>query len=342
MIPARAPDFWWTRPGWQALLLSPLAYAYGAAARWRLINGERAEAGLPVLCIGNFTVGGGGKTPTALALGRAALTMGLRPGFLSRGHGGALRGPLLVDLARHHAGDVGDEPMLLARLAPTAIAVDRKLGAELLRCEADCDLVIMDDGFQSQRLSFDHVLLVVDAGRGLGNARVVPAGPLRAPLVDQISHADAVLVIGEGSAGETAIRSAAKGGRPVYAAHLRPRHADNFAGRRCLAFAGIADPGKFYRSLEGLGADLVETRDFPDHHVFTAAELQGLCDAAEQQALQLVTTRKDAVRLKAGGALVEAFADRIAVLDVDLVFAPSGVPEGIIRETLDAFRTRPA
>lgn len=99
-MPARSPGFWWTRPGWQALALSPLAHLYGAAARWRLDHGERADAGLPVLCIGNFTVGGGGKTPTALALGRAALTMGLRPGFLSRGHGGALAGPLLVDLAR--------------------------------------------------------------------------------------------------------------------------------------------------------------------------------------------------------------------------------------------------
>jgi tetraacyldisaccharide 4'-kinase len=340
VIPARSPGFWWTRPGWRALALSPLAAAYGAAARWRLDHGERAEAGLPVLCVGNFTVGGGGKTPTALALGRAALTMGLRPGFLSRGHGGALAGPLLVDLARHDAGGVGDEPMLLARLAPTAIAVDRKRGAELLRREARCDLVIMDDGFQSARLRFDQAILVVDAGRGLGNARVVPAGPLRAPLVDQIRCADAVLVIGRGSAGDAAIRSAAKGGKPVYEAQLAPRHAATFAGRRLLAFAGIADPGKFYRSLEALGADVVATEDFPDHHAFTPAERDALAARADREGLLLVTTRKDAVRLKAGGAAAKAFAETVAVLDIDLVFDPPSLAERLIRETMAAFRDR--
>ena len=340
MIAGRAPSFWWTRSGWQALMLSPFAWGYGAAARWRLDHGERADVGLPVLCIGNFTVGGGGKTPTALALGRTALTMGLRPGFLSRGHGAALAGPLLVDLARHHAGDVGDEPILLARLAPTAIAVDRKLGADLLRLEARCDLIIMDDGFQSARLGVDHALIVVDAGRGLGNARVLPAGPLRAPLVDQVRHADGLLVIGRGSAGDGAIRSAAKGGKPVYEAQLLPRHGENFSGRRVLAFAGIADPGKFYRSLAALGADIVDTQNFADHHPFNANDLRSLGERAQRQDLQMVTTRKDAVRIQAGGEALRIFAESVAVLDIDLAFEPAQAAERIIRETMGSFRSR--
>ena len=339
MMGGEAPGFWWREPAWQALLLSPFALAYGAAARWKLDHGERADAGIPVLCIGNFTVGGGGKTPTALALGRAAIAMGHRPGFLSRGHGGAVTVPTLVDPARHGAHAVGDEPMLLAGLAPTAVAVDRKRGAALLRA-AGCDLILMDDGFQSARMRTDYAVLVIDAGRGLGNARVIPAGPLRAPLVDQVRHADALLVIGSGSAGDAAIRSTARGGKPVFEAHLVPDAPERLAGRRLFAFAGIADPGKFYRSLAALGAEPVATRDFPDHHPFADEEIAELDAAARRDGLQLATTRKDAVRLAGGGAAAREFIERVAVLDVALEFAEGSTPERFIRETMEAFRRR--
>lgn len=337
MMGGEAPGFWWRKPSWQALLLAPFALAYGAVARWKLDRGERADAAVPVLCVGNFIAGGGGKTPTALALGRAAQAMGLRPGFLSRGHGGASGGPLLVDPARHDAAAVGDEPMLLAALAPTAIAVDRKRGAALLR-GAGCDLVIMDDGFQSARLRTDMALLVIDAGRGLGNGRVIPAGPLRAPIVDQVRHADALLVIGEGDAGDAAIRSTAKGGKPVYEARLAPENPGRLDGHRLFAFAGIADPLKFYRSLEALGAELAGTRDFPDHHPFTAAEIAELEAAAK--GLTLVTTRKDAARLAGGNAAARAFLQRIEVLDVALEFAEATTPERLLRQTLEAYKRR--
>lgn len=339
MMGGEAPKFWWRKPSWQALLLAPFAAAYGAAARWKLENGERADAGLPVICIGNFTAGGGGKTPTALALARAALAMGLRPGFLSRGHGGALAGPVLVNTAHHGAGDVGDEPMLLAALAPTAIAADRKRGAALLRL-AGCDLVIMDDGFQSARLRTDFAVLVIDAGRGLGNGKVIPAGPLRALMTDQVRHADALLVIGEGDAGAAAIRATARGGKPVFEAHLLPDAPERLAGRRVLAFAGIADPRKFYRSLEALGAEVVATRDFPDHHPFAEAEIADLESTAARDGLMPVTTRKDAARLSGGKAAARAFAQRVAVLDVTLEFAEASTPERFLREALAAFKRR--
>jgi tetraacyldisaccharide 4'-kinase len=339
MMGGEAPRFWWRDPSWQSFLLAPFAAGYGAAARWKLDNGERADIGLPVICIGNLTAGGGGKTPTALALGRAAQAIGLKPGFLSRGHGGALAGPVLVDPVHHSARDVGDEPMLLADLAPTAIAIDRKRAAALLSL-AGCDLVIMDDGFQSARLHADFTVLAVDAGRGLGNGKVIPAGPLRAPLVDQVRHADALLVIGAGDAGGAAVRSAARGGKPVFEAHLVPEAPERFAGRRLLAFAGIADPRKLYRSLAALGAEVVATRDFPDHHPFAAAEIADLDAAAARDGLTLVTTRKDAARLDGGNAAARGFAGRVEVLDVRLEFAETATPERFLREALAAFRRR--
>ncbi|MCW4115299.1 tetraacyldisaccharide 4'-kinase [Aurantimonas sp. MSK8Z-1] len=339
MMQAETPPFWWRPRGWQARLLSPAAAAYARAARWRLDHGERAALDLPVLCVGNFTVGGGGKTPTALAIGAAAQAMGHRPGFLSRGYGRASGGALLVDPAHHTAATVGDEPLLLAALAPTAVAVDRKRGAALLR-EAGCDLVIMDDGFQSARLAIDYALIVIDAGRGLGNGAVLPAGPLRAAVGDQIRHADALLVVGKGAAGDTAIRLTARAGKPVFEADLLPRAPERLAGRRVLAFAGIADPDKFYRSLRCLGATVVATRDFPDHHVFSDEVLEELAAESERDGLQLVTTRKDAVRLEGGGAAARAFLASVEVLEVELRFSPDSLGARFVRDAFAGYRRR--
>ncbi|MBC8128949.1 MAG: tetraacyldisaccharide 4'-kinase [Rhizobiaceae bacterium] len=332
-----APGFWWRPSGWQAALLSPAAALYGGVAAYRLDHGARAKASLPVLCIGNFTAGGGGKTPTALALGREAIAMGLRPGFLSRGHGGTAKTPLLVDPARHDAATVGDEPLLLAGLAPTAIVVDRQRGAALLGDEAGCDLVVMDDGFQSARLRPDFALLVIDAVRGLGNGRVIPAGPLRAPFESQIRHADALLVVGDGQAADWAARQAETAGKPVFTAHLRPLAPERLVGRRCLAFAGIADPSKFYRTLSALGADVVASRDFPDHHPFTDDDRRSLAAAARADRLTMVTTRKDAVRF----AMSAEGADMpLEVLDVELVFTPTEAAETILAAMLASYRRR--
>lgn len=339
MMAGETPAFWWRAPGWQTACLAPFAGASGAVARRRLERGERAEAGVPVLCVGNFTVGGGGKTPTAMALAEAARSEGLRPGFVSRGHGGAMRQPTLVDPHHHHAGIVGDEPMLLSLHAPTAVAVDRKRAAALL-VAAGTDFIIMDDGFQSARLAVDFALIAIDAGRGLGNARVVPAGPLRAPLRAQIGRADALLVIGRGSAGDAAIRLTARGNRPVYEARLEPREAERFRARRVFAFAGIADPEKFYRSLREAGATLAGTRDFPDHHRFSADEMRDLADAAAGAGAALATTAKDWARLDAAGEAAAVFRAGVAVFAVDLVFEPPDLARRLVRETVDAFKAR--
>jgi tetraacyldisaccharide 4'-kinase len=336
-----APGFWWREaPGLRARLLSLPALAYGAVARRNLERGARALAPLPVICVGNPTVGGGGKTPTALALGRAALALGQRPGFLSRGHGGRAVAPLLVDVTRHGADLVGDEPLLLAELAPTVVGRDRAAGARLLS-EAGCDLAIMDDGFQSARLSFDLALLVVDARRGLGNGRLLPAGPLRAPLETQLAHADAALLVGEGLAGEAlAARLAAKGFALHRAATTTPNAAE-FRGRRCLAFAGIADPEKFFASLRLADAEIVVSRSFPDHHAYRPDEARELLSEADSLGLDLVTTAKDKARFRAQETGPMRGLNRLAkVLEADLHFAEPGAGEALIRAALARYEAR--
>lgn len=337
MSPGAAPAFWWRPAGWPARLLAPAAYLYGRVAGHRLGRGARAGVGVPVLCVGNFTAGGAGKTPTALALAGFAQRAGRRPGFLSRGHGGSAAAALLIDPARHDAGLTGDEPQLLAGEAPTVVSRDRVAGARLLAGHG-CDFIVMDDGFQSARLRADLSLLVVDGRRGLGNGRVLPAGPLRAPLAIQLAHADAVLVIGEGEAGDAASRIAAEAGVPVHRGRVSPVDAGALVGPPLFAFAGLADPGKFYRSLAEIGADVRDSRDFPDHHSFTPEEIAELTAVAEGNGYLLATTAKDAARLAASEEGRALLAQGL-VLDVALTL-DAGIGESLIARTLEAFETR--
>ena len=199
----REPSFWWGEASLASAMLAPLAAIYGAVAQARLARrGRRAAA--PVVCIGNFTVGGAGKTPTALVVARMLAAAGERPVFLSRGYGGTLAGPVLVDPTRHRAQDVGDEPLLLARTAPTIVARDRVKGASIA---AGASVIVMDDGFHNPSLAKDFAVLVVDARRGIGNGRVIPAGPLRAPLDAQLARAHALVLVGTAPRARATFRS---------------------------------------------------------------------------------------------------------------------------------------
>ena len=291
---------------------------------------------MPVLCVGNPTVGGAGKTPIAIALAQQARRMGLEPGFLSRGHGGSLGKPHLVDLHHDSAKSTGDEPLLLAAEAPTAVTPNRSAGARLLIAEG-CDFLIMDDGFQSARIHYDYGLLVVDAQRGLGNGHIIPGGPVRAPLIDQLRHADAVIRMGKGDAADPVVRLAARAAHPIYDAVARPRPGSGVEGRCFLAFAGIGDPNKFFRTVEQAGGTLAATRPFPDHHYYTDENLADLLDQADAVGADLVTTAKDAVRIRRASDVATRFLDRLAVIEIDVEFDPPDVPERIIRDTLTAF-----
>ncbi|MDN2566243.1 tetraacyldisaccharide 4'-kinase [Aquibium sp. A9E412] len=334
---AEAPPFWWQRPDWRARALAPAAALYGLAAAHRLRRAPRRPVGAPVLCVGNFTVGGEGKTPVALALAAAAEAAGRRPGFLSRGHGGSLRRPHRVDPAGDSVRLVGDEPLLLARRAPTVVARDRAAGARLLVAEG-VDFIVMDDGFQSAAVHFDLAVIVVDARRGLGNGRVLPAGPLRAPLLAQWPYVDALVRMGTGTAADTVVRQAARAARPVHEARLVPRAAGWLAGRRVLAFAGIGNPDKVFATLEACGATVAVRRAFADHHPYTAEELDDLAATAAAGGLDLVTTEKDMVRLTSGPAGHRAFAERVRTLAVEAQFDPPDAPAMLVAQTLRAWR----
>ena len=335
---SEAPPFWWEKPDWRAAALAPLALAYGLVAGRRMKSARRARIGAPVLCVGNFTVGGSGKTPVAIALALEARRMGLVPGFLSRGHGGSFSGVHVVDADHDGARLVGDEPLLLARQAPTAVSRDRAAGAKRLMEAHGCDFLIMDDGFQSAHLHMDRALLVVDARRGPGNGRVIPAGPLRARIGDQLLFADAVLTMGEGGGADALVRQAARAGKPIYQAKARPLEPERFAGRRFLAFAGIGHPEKFFDTVTAAGGTVVRSRSFPDHHFYAGDELAELAAAAHAEGLALLTTAKDAARLRHEAPA--GFAEGLEVLEIEATFDPPQAPRRLIEQALDAWRQR--
>jgi tetraacyldisaccharide 4'-kinase len=299
----REPGFWHRPSSWISLLLSPLGGFYGLVAGYRL-QLEGFDAGVPVLCVGNYHVGGAGKTPAVLALTKVLRDLGEIPVVLSRGYGGRLRGPIKVDPERHAAEDVGDEPLMLAGTVPVVVARDRIAGVALARSQ-DASVILMDDGFQNPAIAKDACLIVIDSERGLGNGRVLPAGPLRAPLPPQLDRTDALIVVGDGSAAEAVAAAVAVRGKPVLTARLR---ADDtsvaaLAGKRVSAFAGIGDPGRFFRTLRGCGIEVVAERAFADHHRFSQAEIETLIGQAKRDALTLVTTEKDLARLRNAGGL---------------------------------------
>ncbi|MDI7861534.1 tetraacyldisaccharide 4'-kinase [Rhizobiaceae bacterium n13] len=336
---SEAPPFWWTKPDWRAWALSPFSFIYGRIAGYRMAHARRASVSIPVICVGNFTVGGAGKTPTALALARAAKAKGLKPGFLSRGYGGSLDVTTVVDVHHHRAIDVGDEPLLLAREAVTVISRRRVDGAHRLAAEG-CDLIIMDDGFQSARLTIDYALVVVDSVRGIGNGHLVPGGPVRAPIREQLRQATAILKVGNGNAADQLVRRAARAGKPVFVASTRPRGDSDLAGKPVLAFAGIADPEKFYRTVEEVGARIVARRSFADHQHLSADEMDDLLGHAEREGLQLVTTAKDIVRLGGHNGRAAELAAKCRVIDIDMVFDDHQAAAKILDAAINAARTR--
>ena len=329
----KAPGFWSKPPGLLSLALSPIAAVYGAIATRRMSRpGETVP--VPILCIGNVTVGGSGKTPTALALAAMLRREGRVPAFLTRGYGGRQPGPLVVDGARHRAADIGDEALLLAREAPTIVSRDRPAGARLA-AQQGADIVVMDDGLQNPSLAKTFAVAVFDGMAGIGNGCVLPAGPLRAPLAGQWERIDAVLVMGPGKAGDRIAQEADARGLPVTRATLRarPSDRDRLMGRGILAFAGIGRPEKFFATCREAGLDIVASRSFPDHHVYNRRTISDLLDRADQAQLLPVTTEKDAVRLVAFQE-VEPRIGLIATLGVEAEFADAEALMGLLRTRL--------
>jgi tetraacyldisaccharide 4'-kinase len=316
----REPDFW-RRGGepWPARLLLPVAGIYAAAVLLRRYWHRPYRPPVPVIVAGGLTLGGAGKTPLALAI--AERLVARHPHFLSRGYGGQAVGPLRVDPARHDSRDVGDEPLLLAGLRPTWVARDRAAGARAA-VAGGAGALILDDGFQNPFLAKDLALLAIDGASGIGNGRVFPAGPLREPARLALGRAQAVVRIGEDQAG---IAELVAGCCPILAARLVPApETAALAGQRVFAFTGIGRPEKFFASLRSVGADLVATRAFPDHHPYADAEVEALLAEARRMKAQAVTTAKDQVRL-AGKARTQ-----VTVFEVRLDFAEPAALDALL------------
>jgi tetraacyldisaccharide 4'-kinase len=326
----RAPGFWDRPPedpGLAARLLAPLSALWMAATRLRRARARPYRAPVPVVCVGNLTAGGAGKTPTAIAILAALTEAGRAPHAVSRGHGGTERGPRRVDPERDRAAQVGDEPLLLAAWAPAWVARDRAAGVAAAAA-AGADVAVLDDGFQNPTVAKDLSLLVVDATAAFGNGRVIPAGPLREPVAEGLARADAVVLIGEDApAARTLAQCPALSALPVLRARLTPLATGlSLEGADVVAFAGIGRPEKFFETLRGMGARLVGALGFPDHATYAPAMLRRLAAEARGADAMLVTTEKDAVRLPAW------FRREVMAVPVRLVFDdPAALPALLAR-----------
>jgi tetraacyldisaccharide 4'-kinase len=293
------------------------------------MRGPSERAGAPTVCVGNFVAGGAGKTPAALALGKMLIANGRRVAFLSRGYGGGeRREPLVVDANVHSAATVGDEPLLLARIAPCWVGADRLRSARNA-VEAGANALILDDGLQNPGLVKDLAFAVVDGETGFGNGLCIPAGPLRAPVSAQLPFVRALIALGGEEPALSAI-AASSPGKPLIRASLEPDAlaAAPLIGREVVAFAGIARPEKFYATLRRVGAQIVMTRNFADHHPYTPREIEALIEEAGRRSALLATTEKDLVRLGARHALA------VMTLPVTLRFEEPGVVQRMLRQAL--------
>lgn len=300
------PPWWYGEtPDRRQRLLTPIAHLYGWIVEARFRRHRPYRSRLPVICVGNFTAGGAGKTPLALFIAQQLRERGERPTFLTRGFGGTTTGPAWVEDTPNAAHRFGDEPLLLARVAPTIVARDRKAGLKMIEDSGrEASVVIMDDGLQNPVLIKDLSIAVVDSRRGVGNGEVIPAGPLRAPLDFQLGLIDAI-VVRTPDAGKPSedrgihqlLRHTFPG--PVLAARALPSGDTAWVKKEAIvAYAGIANPDRFFKLLESLGAHLVERIAFPDHHAFSRADAVRLLERAQVTGARLVTTEKDWVRLK--------------------------------------------
>ncbi len=334
----RAPAFWIDNAGRSSsrltrALVSPLGWLYAAAGAARIARTTPEHVDIPVICVGNLTLGGTGKTPVSITLLERLKALGHTPFALSRGWRGTLKGPVTVDTSVHTARHVGDEPLLLARAAPAIVSVDRPAGARFA-AQHGANIIIMDDGHQNPTLHKDFSFVVVDNEAGWGPGTIFPAGPLREPVSSGLARADAVIVMTTGPEDMPRYEKLglAELEIPVFQTWLAP--AAPPPEGRLLAFAGIGRPQKFFDGLKAAGGELADAISFPDHHTFREGELKQLADLAEGWQARLITTEKDHVRLPPD------WRARVLAFPVQAVFADTARIDDCLGAAFERARTR--
>ncbi|MBS4773601.1 MAG: tetraacyldisaccharide 4'-kinase [Proteobacteria bacterium] len=281
----------WKSINFTSILMWPLGCLYGLATALRIAFVHPQKVNAKVICVGNLTAGGTGKTPVAVALAKLLAKYGRTPFFITRGYGGKLQ-DIVVDAAKHSAREVGDEPLLLARQAPVVVNRRRYDGARKA-VSLGADTIVMDDGFQNPSLYKDLSLLVIDGEFGLGNGFCIPAGPLREFVSCGLRRAQAVIIVGPDKHHLSQTFDC-----PVFHAAITPS-CPQITNPRTIAFAGIGRPQKFYQSLRECGFEIIKTVDFPDHHFYREAELNELIGEARKNNADIYTTSKDYVKIPA-------------------------------------------
>ncbi|MEC9100361.1 MAG: tetraacyldisaccharide 4'-kinase [Pseudomonadota bacterium] len=320
----RTPDHWQSN-NLVSLLLRPLGWVYFFLGLLHRKIVRSVNIGVPVICIGNIVAGGAGKTPTAIYIGKL-LSNSFKVAFLTRGYGGSLTGPVKVDPEKHTFHEVGDEAILLSRIATTWVSKSRVHGARAAKIDG-AEVVIMDDGYQNPQLEKTLSFLVVDGAYGLGNKQLIPSGPLRETLKHGISRADALVVIGQDLHN---IQSQVPKDVSLFPVTVSPIISKKLKeARRVVGFAGIAQPSKFLRTLTTLDLEVKGFFPFPDHHKFTKNEILDLTKKAFEMGAQLVTTTKDFVRLPPDmiGAIV--------ALDIELSCINETQIKSLLEQTLE-------
>ena len=305
----RAPSFWYKPRGLKGAALLPLALIYRAASLYRRASTSPISVSVPLICVGNIVTGGAGKTPVALAIAEILEAAGKKPVFVTRGYGGQEKGPLEVDLNRHTSKDVGDEALLLARVAPVWVGHDR--AATVKAASAFASHIILDDGMQNPHLKPDQKFLVIDGEQGVGNGWLLPAGPLRETLADVKERITAIILIGKSDQQKISSQ--------VSCPFIRARWQDKLPPtfnrlEKYFAFAGIGRPEKFFETCRDAGLKILGTKNFPDHHPYTSGELVDLEKTAISLNAKLLTTEKDWVRLD------DHFRSKITPLPAQLIF----------------------
>ncbi len=323
----KAPHFWNSKNIISTLLL-PFSWVYYFASKANYARITPTELPIPVICVGNLTVGGAGKTPVAMHIGEMLKNKNINAFFISRGYGGTQKSAVRVDTKIHSAVQVGDEPLLLARILPTIVGKNR-LEAANLAIKQGAQAIIMDDGFQNPALKKNLSFIVVDRRLSFGNERLLPAGPLRETVISGLKRADAIIIINPANFMPTSL--------PDIPFLLARSHAKEsmltLKNKKIIAFCGIAIPHKFYHMLSEAGAEIAETISFADHYRYTVKDLAFLHRKAKEQNALLVTTSKDAARMAKD---FEQEIKDIHVAEMELVFENEKKLEELIEAAIHA------